>query len=82
MAQCIEMDMTISTERKGLLHLGPSGTHPTQPNNSTQPRAPWTNNYKRGPNDNSYQQPSTNYRPKSPNDHRSNQYQEKQARGP
>ena len=74
-AQRIERDMTNSTERKELLQLGPTGKQPTQPYNSAQARTPWTNNYRRGPNDNNYQQTSTSYRSKSPNDYRSNQYQ-------
>ena len=80
-AQRIERDMTNSTERKELLQLGPTGTQTTQPN-SAQTRAPWTNNYRRGPNDNGYQAPSNNYRPKSPTEFRgtnTNSYQPRQA---
>ena len=57
--------MTNSTERKGLLQFG---SPDTQQNNSTQTRAPWTNVYKRGPDNNPAS--SNNYRPKSPIDYR------------
>ena len=78
-SQRIERDMSNSTERKALLQFG-SSENPQ--NNSTQPRAPWTNTYKRGPNDNGYQAPSNNYRPKSPTEFRginTNSYQPRQA---